>query len=134
MSVRYIILVNETLTLYLVENILEFVLRESRALDVLNRSQILRHLLAGFPGDRAHLLLSELLADAGIVSQIDLRADDEARHTRAMMVHLRKPFLAHILKGSGGRDGEANEKDIGLGVRKRSESIIVFLPCRVEEP
>jgi hypothetical protein len=118
---------------YLVEHVLELVLRQRTALDVLDGAELPRHALAVlFPHGR-HLLLCQLLPDARVVPQIHLRADDEARHARAVVVYLGKPLLAHVLEGGGRGDAEADEEDVGLGVRERPQSVVIFLPGRVEE-
>ena len=82
----------------LVKHILKLVLRQSRTLDILDCTQILGHLLAVFFLDRLHFLPCKLLSHTGIVSQIDLSANDKAGYARAMMVHLREPFLSHVFE------------------------------------
>ena len=49
------------------------------------------------------------------------------------MVNFREPFFADVLEGGGGSDGEADEKDIGLGVGKRTETIIILLAGGIKE-
>lgn len=44
-----------------------------------------------------------------------------------------KPFLANVLKGCWGGDGEAHKENVGLGVRQGSQSIVVFLPGGIKE-
>lgn len=44
-----------------------------------------------------------------------------------------KPFFSDIFEGSRGCDGEANQEDVGLGVRKRTQSVVIFLTGRIEE-
>lgn len=44
-----------------------------------------------------------------------------------MVVDFGEPFLAHVLEGSRGCDTEAYEENIGLGIRKRSQAIVIFL-------
>lgn len=46
---------------------------------------------------------------------------------------LGKPLLSDVLKGCWRGDGETNQEDISLGVRKGTEPIIVLLPCSIEE-
>ena len=118
---------------YLVKNILQLVLGQGTALDVLNRTEFFGHALSIFPAHGGHLLLGQLVPDTGIVSQIDLGADNEARDARAVVVDLREPLLADVLEGSGGGDTEANEEDIGLRVRERSQSVVIFLTGCIEK-
>ena len=49
------------------------------------------------------------------------------------MVDLGEPLLANVLKRGGGGDAEADEEDIGLRVRERSKSVVIFLSSGVEE-
>lgn len=49
------------------------------------------------------------------------------------MVHFGKPLLPYVLKGGGRGDGEADEEDVGLGVREGAKTVVVFLSGCVEE-
>lgn len=118
---------------HLIEHILELILRQGRALDILDSAQLLSHPLAILPPNRAHLLLAQLLLDALVVAQIGLGADDQAGHARAVVVDLWEPLFAHVLEGGGRGDGEADEEDVGLGVGEGAETVVIFLPGRVEE-
>lgn len=60
---------------YLVKDVLELELRESRALHVLHRTQLFCHLFAIFLPHGLHLLLCQLLPDLRVISQIRLGAD-----------------------------------------------------------
>ena len=101
---------------YLIKDILQLVLRQRRALDVLDCAKFSRHPLAVFALYWGHPLLCQLIFYLGVLSKIYLRADDQARHSRAVMVDLWKPFLADVFEGRGGCYGEADEKDVGLRV------------------
>lgn len=101
---------------YLVKHVLEFVLRQSTALDILHGAQVLCHALAVLLPHRLHLLLGQFLSHARVIPQIDLCTDNEAGNARAVVVHLGEPFLADVLEGCGGGDAEANEEDVGLWV------------------
>lgn len=61
---------------YLVENVLELVLGQSGALDILDSTQILGHTITVLLANGRHLLTGELLADTRIVAQIGLGTDD----------------------------------------------------------
>ncbi len=84
---------------YLVKHILQLILRQRTALDVLNSSELLCHPLAVLSPDRGHLLLGQLFPDAGVIAQIDLGADNQARHARAVVMYLGEPLLADVLEG-----------------------------------
>lgn len=85
---------------YLVEDIFESELRQSRALDILDCTQLSGHSLTSLLANRLHLLLRQFFLDSSIVAQVSLRANNQARHSRAVMVDFGKPFLAHVLEGS----------------------------------
>ena len=101
---------------YLIENILQLVLRQGTALDVLDSTQLLSHALAILFPHGGHLLLGKLLPDAAVVPQIDLGADNEAGNAGAVVVNLGEPLLANVFERGGGCDAKADEEDIGLGV------------------
>ena len=101
---------------YLVEYVLELVLRQRRALDVLDRTQIPRHSLSIFFPDGLHLLLGELFPYLWILSQVTLRANDQTWYARAMMVNLGKPLFPHVLERRGRCDGKANQENVCLRV------------------
>lgn len=86
---------------YLVENILQLELRESRALNVLDSAKVLGHTLAILFPHRLHLLLAELLAHLRIIAQICLGANNEARHAGAVVVDLGEPLFSHVLETGG---------------------------------
>ena len=112
---------------YLIEDVLQLILRQCRALDVFNGSQVFGHSFSVFLANWLHPLFSQLLSDLRIITQIRLRADNEARYPGAMMVHLGEPFLPHVLERGWGCHAEAHEEHVRLGVRQRTEAVIVFL-------
>ena len=83
---------------YLVEYILQALLGERRALDVLHSTQFPCKSLALLRGDGPLLLPLQLLQDLGVVSQVDLRADDQARHSGTVVVNFREPFLFYVFE------------------------------------
>jgi hypothetical protein len=100
----------------LVKDILQLVLRESRAFDVFDSSQVLSHSLSVFLPNRGHLLLGEFLANGRILSQIGLCSNNQTGDARAVVVDFREPFLAHVLKRGRRGDGKADQEDVCLGV------------------
>ena len=97
-----LVMLTQGKTPHLIKYVLQFVLRERRTLNVFDRTKVFRHPLTIFLTDWLHTLLGELVADARIVSKIGLSADNKTRDPRAVMMYLRKPFLPHVLKRSGG--------------------------------
>jgi hypothetical protein len=118
---------------YLVKDILQLVLRQSRALHIFNCTQVLGHAVAVLLPNRLHLLASELLPNTGVIAQIGLGADDQAGNTGAVVVDLREPLFPDVLKGGRGGDGEADQEDISLGVGQRAQAIVILLTGGIEE-
>ncbi len=83
---------------YLVENVLQSLLRQGRALHVLHRAQLSCEPFALLWGDRPLLLPRQLLQHLRIVPEIDLCSDDEARNTGTVMVNFGEPLLLHVLE------------------------------------
>lgn len=118
---------------HLVKDILELVLGQGAALDVFDCAQLLGHPLAILFPHGVHLLLGELGHHLLILPQIHLGADDEAGHAGAVVVYLGEPLLADVFERGGRRDAEANEEDVGLGIRERSQAVVIFLPGGIEQ-
>lgn len=106
---------------------------QSGALDVFDSTQILGHTITVLLANGRHLLTGELLADTRVVAQIGLGTDDQAGNTGAVVVDFGEPFLANVLKGRGGGDGEADQEDIGLGVRQRAKTIVILLSGGIKQ-
>lgn len=84
---------------YLIKHVFQLILRQRTALDVLDGTELFCHPLAVFSPDGGHLLLGQLFPDAGVIAQIDLGADNQARHARAVVMYLGEPLLADVLEG-----------------------------------
>lgn len=102
---------------HLVENILETLLSKRRALDVLYGAELACETLTLLREDRALLLPCELLDHLRVVAQIDLRADDEAGHTRAVVPNFGEPLLLDVLERRWRGYAEADEEDVRLRIR-----------------
>ena len=50
-----------------------------------------------------------------------------------MVLDLRAPLGRHILEGGGADDGEADEEDVSLRIRQRSQAIVVLLTSCVPQ-
>ena len=117
---------------YLIENILQLVLRQRRALHVLDCSQIFGHALSVLFAYWLHPLFGQFFPYLWVLTQIGLRTNNEARYSRAMMMDFREPFLSNVLKGRGGCDTEADQEDVRLWVRKRTKTVVVLLTSGIE--
>jgi hypothetical protein len=85
----------------LVKNVLEALLGECGALDILDRTEFTCETFSLLRGDGPLLLPLKLLHHLRVIAQIHLGAHDKAWNTRAVMVHFREPLLLHVLKGRG---------------------------------
>jgi hypothetical protein len=107
-------------------------LRQSRTLDVLDRTKLSCHSLTVLALYWRHPLLCQLVFYGGVLSQIHLGTYNQAWHTRTVVVYLGEPLFADVLEGCGRGYGEAYEEDIGLRVRKGSETVVIFLSGGIE--
>lgn len=103
--------------MYLIKHVLELVLRQSRALDVLDRTEFACHSLAVLALYWRHSLLCQLIFYGVVLPQIHLCTHNQAWHPRTVVMHLGEPLFTDVLEGGGRSYGEAHEEDIGLGVR-----------------
>lgn len=62
-----------------------------------------------------------------VISQVHLGTNEDDGDTRGVVLDFRPPFGFNVVKRVGGDDGETNEEDIGLRVRQRAKSVIIFL-------
>ena len=109
---------------YLVKDVLESLLGQGRALDVLDSTELSGHSLTVLSLNWLHLLFTKL-AENGVLlvvalllrwAQIELGTDNQARDARAVVVDFREPLFANVLERSRRDDGEADKEDVGLGV------------------
>lgn len=126
---------------YLVKDVLESLLGQGRALDVLDGTELSGHSLTVLSLDGLHLLFAKL-AENGVLlvialllrwAQIELGTDNQARDARAVVVNLGEPLFANVLEGSRRDDGEADEEDVGLRVRERAKTVVILLSGSIEE-
>ena len=101
---------------HLVKDVLQTLLRQRRTLHILHRTQFPREAFSLLRSDGPLLLPLQFLQDLGVVPQIDLRADNEARDTGTVMVDLREPLLLDVLKRCRRRHAEANQEHVRLRV------------------
>ena len=118
---------------YLIKDVLQLVLCQSRTFNIFHCTQLLSHPVTILLADRLHFLASKLLAHTRILAQIGLGTNNQAGDTGAVMMDFREPLFANVLKGGWRRDGEADQENVGLGVGQRAETIVIFLTGRIEE-
>ena len=83
---------------HLIKYVFELVLRQGRALHILDGIQLPRHPLTVLFPDRLHLLLAQLISYARVVSQIGLCTNDQTRNPGAVVVDFGKPLLSDVLE------------------------------------
>jgi hypothetical protein len=115
----------------LVKDALQVSLGQGRALKVLvgadflgaNKRLLVRH--------RLHALLAQGLESSGVLTEIELGADKDDGNVGGVMFDLGMPLCLDVVERRRADDGKADQEDIGLGVRKRAKSVIIFLAGRI---
>jgi hypothetical protein len=115
----------------LVEDILQTLLRERRALKILHRIDFLGFGHTLLEGYRSEVLLTKASNGLGILTKIELGAHEEDGGVGAVVVNLGVPLRRYVLEGAGGNDGEAKKEDVGLRVRQWAKAIIIFLTSSI---
>ena len=107
--------------------------RLGRALEVPDRTNLLcySHTLLGANG--ALTSLSQLVDNLGVVTQVLLASNEDDGQVLAKVKHLGDPFFLNVVERVGRVDGKADEDDVRVGVRERSESVVVFLSGGIPE-
>jgi len=82
-------------------------------------------------GHRLHSLLSQTLESGWVFAKIQLSANKDDGNIWRMVIDFREPLGSNVVKGWRADDREANEEDIGLGVRQRTKSIIILLSSSI---
>lgn len=104
----------------LIKDLLETLLCERRALEVLVRVDLLGLCCALLVGDGAALvLLAQLLDGVLVVAQIELRADQHDGHLCAVVGHLREPLCRHVLNCVHEKNKDKKVKRQGENVKKQ---------------
>ena len=83
---------------YLIEDILQLVLRQCRALHVLDCSQVLRHTFSVLFAYWLHALFGQLFPYLWVIAKIGLRTNYEARYSRAVVMNFWEPFLSDVFE------------------------------------
>lgn len=117
----------------LVEHVFKSLLSESRTLNIFDGTEFSCEPFTLLAGDGSLFLSLELFQHARIVSQIYLRAYDEAGHARAVMVHLREPFLLNVFERSRRGNAKADKENVGLWVGERTETVVILLTGGIEQ-
>lgn len=117
----------------LVEHGLEAFLSQGGTLHISDGADVSGSLLGFLDRDNAEILSGQLSGHGRVVSQIALGTDQDERNTRGVVLDLWPPFGLDVVERVRGDNGEANQKDIGLGVRQRAQAVIILLTGSIPE-
>lgn len=125
----------------LVKHSLEVVTVLSRALEVADGLDLLGESVALLGGDGRLTACLELVDGSSVRAKIDLGADQDLRNIGAEVDHLGVPLDRwiradrpgksdshlglNVLVGGRVHDREADEEDVGVGVRERAETVVL---------
>ena len=101
---------------YLIEDILQLVLRQRRAFHILDCSQVFRHTLSVLFAYWLHALFGQLLPYLRVIAKIGLRTHYEARYSWAMVMNLWEPLLSNVLERRWRCNTEADQEDVRLWI------------------
>lgn len=110
-----------------VKRLLQVLLRERRALDVVRGPDLLRH--APRPGAQNRLDVGPVQVDEDVHVQQEVRLGPDQNDGRRRVVRpdLRDPLLGDVVERGGVDHAEAQEEDVRVGVRQRPELIELLL-------
>lgn len=69
----------------------------------------------------------QLVDRLGVIPEVLLAADEDDRQARAEVEDFGDPLLLDVVERVGRVDGEADEDNVRVGVRQRTESVVVLL-------
>jgi len=111
----------------LVEDSLEVLVGLGRALDVLDRVELLCESCALLRCDGLLALGAELRKKRLVCACVHLGAHKDLGDIRAEVGHLRIPLGLHVLKGDRVRHREAHKEHGRIGIRKRTQTVVFLL-------
>jgi len=111
----------------LVEDGLEALLSQSRALVIGHGADLLGTRVSLLDADNAETLGSQSLDHAFVAAQIGLGADQDDGHAGSVVLDLGPPLGLDVVERAGRDDGEADQEDISLGVGQGAQAVIVLL-------
>jgi len=77
--------------------------------------------------------LCELRNGLGVVSEILLTSNKDDGEVGAEVEDFRDPLLLHVVQGIGRVNGEANQDNMGVGIREGAETVIILLTGRIPQ-
>jgi hypothetical protein len=113
------------------EDLTDTIVGSCGALEVLVGTDLLGDVLALLLADGGLRGLGELLNHLSVVAEIDLASNENDGETLAEVKDFGNPLLLDVVKRVRGIDGEANQDDVGVGVRERAKTVVVFLTSSI---
>ena len=112
-----------------VKGLLEVLLGERGALDVVRRPDLLRHALG--PGVEHGLDLGAVQVDehVDVQEEVRLRAHQHDGRRGVVRPDLGHPLLGDVVEGGGVDHAEAEDEDVRVGVGQCSEAVEFLLKC-----
>ena len=105
-------------------DLLQTLLRLSTALLVRCRTVLLHLRLALVRGDMCRVAR---------IAHVLLRPNKDERCLRAVVPDLHQPLLLHVVQRRLRGEGKGHKEHVGVGVRERSQPIVILLPRRVPQ-
>jgi len=107
--------------------------RLGRALEVLLGTNLLANILGLFWSHGLLGGLVKLLNCLLVEAQVLFATDQDNGETLAEVQNLGNPLLLDVVKGIRRVDSKANQNDVGVGIGKRSQTIVIFLTCGIPQ-
>jgi len=111
----------------LVENVLESLSSKGRAFEVLECAKLLDHVVGLFVRNGGLAILAEGLERRLVVTKIGLSTNQDDWDIGAMVLDLNIPTILDVDERRMVDDGEAQQEDVGLGVRESTDASITLL-------
>lgn len=111
----------------LIEDVLKTLLGKSGTLHVTTSVDLTNTVLSLLLSNNSKTLSSELLNHVSIAAKIGLGTDKDEGNSRSVVLNLRVPLGLDVVERIGRDNGETNEEDVSLGVRKRAKTIVILL-------
>ena len=113
------------------EDLTDTLVGTSRALEVLVGADLLADFLTLFGRDGLLGGLGEFFNGLGVVAKIHLAANKDDGKALAEVKNLGNPLLLDVVERVWRVDGETDQNDVGVGVRQRTETVIIFLASSI---
>ena len=115
------------------ENVVDTLTRQARALEVFPRADFIFHVFASFSAHKFKTLLSLLFLGYGVIAKILLQANEDDGHTGTPFTGFFSPFVLYVFQGIRGLNRKADEDDMGFGVSEGAQTFVVFLASCIPE-